>query len=104
MTAACRKSSKTATHPTIKQRSQVRHGMWLVLLPGAVGCIVFGFFFQVRNAYFQGILLTGVAGFLAMVLFVIIALDRPFVVDMGITAEPYQLIYDHHMKPRPDVR
>ena len=39
-----------------------------------------------------------------MVLFVIIALDRPFVVDLGITAEPYQLIYDHHMKPRPDVR
>jgi hypothetical protein len=39
-----------------------------------------------------------VTGFLAMVLFVIIALDRPFVGDMGITAESYQLIYDHHMK------
>jgi ABC-type branched-subunit amino acid transport system permease subunit len=35
---------------------------------------------------------------LAMVLFVIIALDCPFVGEMGITPESYQLIYDHHMK------
>jgi hypothetical protein len=62
------------------------------------GCIVLCFFFQVKNGYFQGILLVGLAGFLAMVLFVIIALDRPFVGDMGITAESYQLIYDHHMR------
>jgi hypothetical protein len=73
--------------------------MWSVLLPGAMGCIVLCFFFQVRNAYFQGILLFGLAGFLAMVLFVIIALDRPFVGETGITAESYQLVYDHHMRP-----
>jgi hypothetical protein len=72
--------------------------LWFVLLPGAMGCIVLCFFFQVKNGYFQGILLVGLAGFLAMVLFVIIALDRPFVGDMGITAESYQLIYDHHMR------
>ena len=54
--------------------------------------------FQVENGRFQAILLLGLAGFLAMVLFVIIALDRPFVGDTGITAESYQLIYDHHMK------
>jgi hypothetical protein len=35
---------------------------------------------------------------LAMVLFVIIAMDRPFVGDMRITAESYQLVYDLHMR------
>jgi len=52
----------------------------------------------VERAVFQGALLVGLAGFLAMVLFVIIALDRPFQGDMGITAESYQLVYDHHMR------
>jgi hypothetical protein len=33
-----------------------------------------------------------------MVLFMIIALDRPLRGDTGIGPEPYQLIYDHHMK------
>jgi hypothetical protein len=72
--------------------------LWVVLLPGAMGCLALCLFFQVRNGYFQTLLLIGVAGFVAMVLFVIIALDRPFVGTMGITADPYQLIFDHHMK------
>jgi hypothetical protein len=72
--------------------------MWFVLLPGAVGCIVLCLSFHVENGYFQAIPLVGLAGFLAMVLFVIIALDRPFVGDMGITAESYALIFEHHMK------
>jgi hypothetical protein len=72
--------------------------LWFVLLPGAMGCIVLCCFFHVNNAHFQRILLVGIAGFLAMVLFVIIALDRPFVGDMGITAGSYQLVYDHYMK------
>jgi Protein of unknown function (DUF4239) len=71
---------------------------WFVLLPGAMGCIVLCLFFHLDNARFQALLLMGVAGFVAMVLFVIIALDRPFIGEMGITAESYQLIYDHHMK------
>jgi len=33
-----------------------------------------------------------------MVLFLIIALDRPFRGDLGIGPDSYQLIYDHHMK------
>ena len=72
--------------------------LWFVLLPGAMACLVLCLFFQVDSARFQALLLVAVAGFLAMVLFVVIALDRPFVGEMGITAESYQLIYDHHMK------
>src|SRR5688572_15052240 len=57
--------------------------LWFVLLPGAMGCIVLCVFFKVDNARYQAILLLALAGFLAMVLFVVIALDRPFVGDMG---------------------
>jgi hypothetical protein len=71
---------------------------WWVLFPGAIGCILLFTFFHVDNPRFQTTLLLGLAGFMAMVLFVILALDRPFSGDMGITAHSYQLIYDHHMK------
>ena len=63
-----------------------------------MGCIIMCMFFHVENAHFQAVLLLGLAGFLAMVLFVIIALDRPFSGQNGITADSYQLVYDHHMK------
>ena len=72
--------------------------LWWVLIPGAVGCIALCLFFHVENARFQAIILLGVTSFLAMVLFVIIALDRPFRGDAGIPADSYQLVYDHHMK------
>jgi hypothetical protein len=72
--------------------------LWCVLLPGAVGCIVLFLFFHVENGRFQAVLLIGLAGFVAMVLLVIITLDRPFVGESGITPDSYQLIYDHHMK------
>src|SRR3954468_15466365 len=72
--------------------------LWVVLLPGAMVVLIPFLFFHVENARFQYLLLVGIAGFVAMVLFVIIALDRPFSGDLGITADSYQLIYDHHMK------
>ena len=72
--------------------------MWWVLWPGAIGCIVLFLFFHLDNPRFQTGMLLGLSAFLAMVLFVIIALDRPFTGGMGITAESYQLVIDHHMK------
>lgn len=71
--------------------------LWLVLLPGAFLCLAMCLFFQVRNAKYQATLLVGVSIFISMVLFVIVALDRPFVGERGITAHSYELIYDHHM-------
>ena len=71
--------------------------IWYVLLTGAAGSIVLCLFFYVQSVWLQGVLLVGLAEFLAMVLFIIVALDRPFQGDLGITAESYQLVYDHHM-------
>ncbi|HSD69986.1 MAG TPA: DUF4239 domain-containing protein, partial [Woeseiaceae bacterium] len=72
--------------------------LWWVLFPGAMGCIVLCLFFHVESARFQAVLVLGLAGFLSMVLFVIIALDSPFSGETGITAESYQLVIYHHMK------
>jgi hypothetical protein len=71
--------------------------MWSVLLPGAMGCLLLSLFFPIEDARFQGILMAGLAGFLAMVLFVIISLDRPFHGAMAIPADSYQLIHNQLM-------
>jgi hypothetical protein len=78
--------------------SGLRGVMWFVLLPGAMGCLLLYALYPVEDARYQAILMALLAGFVAMVLFVIIALDRPFEGPMGIPADSYQLIYDHHMK------
>ena len=70
---------------------------WWLLLPGAMGCVVLCLFFHLDDTRYQRTLLLGLSGFLSMVLFIVIALDRPFHGDMAIGAESYELIYDHHM-------
>ena len=68
--------------------------MWFVLLPGALGCLLLAVLYAVEDARLHAILLTALAGFLAMVLFVIISLDRPFQGPMAIGADSYQLVFD----------
>jgi len=74
--------------------------MWFVLLPGAMGCLLFSLFFPIEEPRFQAVLVAGVSGFVAMVLFVIISLDRPFRGAMAIPADSYGLIHDQLMKKR----
>jgi hypothetical protein len=71
--------------------------MWFVLLPGAMGCLLLALFVHVEDARVHAILMLALAGFVAMVLFVIISLDRPFVGPMAVTPEAYQLIHDQLM-------
>jgi len=72
--------------------------LWVVLLPGAVGCVLLSLLFRVDNAWFQGALVVGLSGFLSMNLFVIIALDRPFQGDIAIGPDSYKLVYEQLMK------
>jgi hypothetical protein len=72
--------------------------IWAVLLPGAMGCLLLSMFFRIEDVRFQAILLLGLSGFVAMVLFVIISLDHPFRGPMAISSESYQLVYDQLMK------
>ena len=72
--------------------------LWVVLLPGAIGCVLLSLLFRVDNAWFQGTLVVSLAAFLSMNLFVIVALDRPFQGDIAIGPDSYQLVYDQLMK------
>jgi len=72
--------------------------MWFVLVPGAMGCLLLSLLFPIHDVRFQAILMTGLAGFVAMVLFVIVSLDRPFQGDMAVTADSYQMIYNQLMQ------
>ena len=67
------------------------HQMWVGQIIAGLGCAAL---FPTSLA----MLVAGLAGFVAMVLFVIITLDRPFRGAMAIPADSYQLVYDQLMK------
>lgn len=73
--------------------------MWAVIVIGAVIGLCATFFFKVEDPRLHGILVTLLAAFMGLVIFMILALDRPFRGDLGLSPEPYQLIYDRLMKP-----
>ena len=73
--------------------------MWLVIVVGAVISLSGSFFFQVEDVRLHVILVTLLALFIGLVIFMTFALDRPFLGDLGVRPDPYQLIYDHLMKP-----
>jgi hypothetical protein len=72
--------------------------MWFVLLPGAMGCLLLSLFFPVQDGRFHAVLVTGLAGFVAMVLFVIVSLDRPYQGAMAVSPDSYQLVHDQLMR------
>jgi hypothetical protein len=73
--------------------------LWMVVGAGAVISLSASFFFQVEDVRLHGTLVVLLAIFIGLVIFMTLALDHPFQGDLGIGPEPYQLIYDHLMKP-----
>ena len=72
--------------------------MWAVTLVGAALGLITTYFFRVGDKRLQMIHVVLLASFIALVMFVILAFDRPFRGDMGIGPEPYELVYEHLMK------
>jgi hypothetical protein len=72
--------------------------MWFVLMPGAMGCVFLAFFFRIRDTRYQAILAASLSGFIAMVLFVIVALDQPFRGAMAIGPDSYRLVHQQLMR------
>jgi hypothetical protein len=72
--------------------------LWAVILFGAALGLVASYFFRVGDLRLQMTLVVLLATFMAMVVFVILAFDRPFRGDMGVGSGPYELIYDQLMK------
>jgi hypothetical protein len=74
--------------------------LWFVVIAGAVISLSSGFFFKIEEVRLQGILNLLLAVFMGLVIFMILALDRPFRGDLGVRPDPYQLIYDRLMAPQ----
>jgi hypothetical protein len=75
--------------------------LWVVVLAGAVISLIATFFFKVEDLRLHAILVTLVAAFMGLVVFMIFAFDRPFRGDLGLKPEPYQLVYDKVMQDTP---
>jgi len=68
--------------------------MWAVIWVGAIISIGVAYFFRIPDLKLHAILVGFIAGFLAMVLFLIVINDKPFYGYVSVTPEPYQLILD----------
>jgi len=68
--------------------------MWAVIWVGAIISIGIAYFFNIPDAKLHVILVVLMAGFLAMVLFMIIINDKPFFGYVSVSPEPYKLILD----------
>jgi hypothetical protein len=75
--------------------------MWIVIIIGAFISLSASFFFKVEDARLHIIEVLLLAVFIGLVIFMILSLDRPFRGDLGIGADPYQLVYDQLMKSNP---
>ena len=73
--------------------------MWAVIVIGALIGLSASFFFRVVDPRLQRIQVLLLATFIGLIIFMILALDRPFRGDLGVRADSYQLIYDQVMKP-----
>lgn len=72
--------------------------MWVIVLVGAMISLSASFFFRVEDVRLHATLVTLLATFIGLVIFMTFAFDRPFRGDLGLDSGPYQLVYDKVMK------
>jgi hypothetical protein len=75
--------------------------MWVVILVGAFIGLSASFFFKVVDARLHVMEVMLLSVFIGLIILMIMTLDRPFRGNLGISADPYQLVYDQNMKPNP---
>jgi hypothetical protein len=74
--------------------------MWAVIWVGAAISIGVGYLYQIEDARIHGMLVVLMAGFLGLVLFMIVINDRPFTGRNSIPPESYRLILHHLIEPQ----
>ena len=72
--------------------------MWGVMFIGAALGLISSYFFRVNDQRLQLAQVMLLATFIAIVIFLVLALDRPFRGGLGIGPDAYELIYDQVMK------
>lgn len=75
--------------------------MWIVIWIGAAISIGVAYFFKIEDPKIHAILIALMAGFLAMVIFMIVVNDRPFSGKNGIPPDSYKLILDKLIEAKP---
>ena len=68
--------------------------MWTVIWIGAAISIGVGYFFHIQDVKMHAILIALIAGFLGIVLFMIVINDRPFVGRDSVSPDSYQFVLD----------
>ena len=72
--------------------------LWWLVVIGAIASLASTFFFRV-NGTLHGIQSVSLAVLIGLIIFMILALDRPFRGELGLRPDPYQLIRDQLMSP-----
>jgi len=73
--------------------------MWVVIVVGAVISISSCYFFHVEDVRLHVILVGLLAVLIGLVITMTVSMNHPFRGDLGLSADPYQLVYDQLMKP-----
>jgi hypothetical protein len=68
--------------------------MWVVIWAGAIISIGVAYFFDVDDWKLHAILVGLMAGFVGLVIFMIIINDRPFFGYVSVSPDPYKLILE----------
>ncbi|MFZ1218383.1 MAG: DUF4239 domain-containing protein, partial [Chthoniobacterales bacterium] len=63
--------------------------LWFIIVAGALISLTSSFFFKVEDARLQGIQVVLLAAFMGLLIFMILALDRPFRGDLGLRPGAY---------------
>lgn len=74
----------------ISSESSIPSIMWFMLIIGGVVTIGYLYLFAIPDALLQGAMIGSVAGLLAFILFLILALDHPFAGDVKVTPDAYR--------------
>jgi len=69
--------------------------MWAVIWLGAAISIGVAYFYRIEDVKLHAVLVILMAGFLALVLFMITINDKPFFGYSSIPSTPYQIILDN---------
>lgn len=71
--------------------------LWLVIVLGAFISLISSFYFPVLDEHVHRIQVGLLAGFIGLVIFMILALDRPYRGDLGLKPRPYEVLYEQLM-------
>jgi hypothetical protein len=71
--------------------------LWVVIVLGAFISLVSAFYFPVKDERIHRVQVGLLAGFIGLVIFMILALDRPYRGDLGVKPRPYEILYEQLM-------